>query len=313
MPIALTCECGARLEIDDKFAGHAIDCPDCQRPLPTGGSQASRRTTSGLALTSLILALVGAFTLLGTIAAVLVGIAALIQIQRRSDRFAGRRFAVAGIILGVVMTAGTVFAISSIELFGMSGLLNESTWAGKLEFGGDLEIVRQHEGFALKRPSDKWGVYRPSKGGDDKVAGVWDDLLIVLPASDITVLCYAVPAVNTLRLQASNDKVMRDLQHMDKVGLFESTGMSSMRSRPIILKTTVGERDKAPMIETHFEWSQLGENRSFLLRVFKRDDDDRMFVVIGGVKRGHYARLEAQLREAMDGFRLLPPGARGDR
>jgi Domain of unknown function (DUF4190) len=312
MPIALTCECGARLEIDDKFAGKPIDCPDCQRPLPTGAPPTGRRITSSLALVSLLLALVGAFTLVGTIAAVFVGIAALIQISRRSEQLAGRRFAVAGIVLGVIMTAGTVFAISSIELFGLSGLLSESTWAGKLEYGGDLETIRPREGFAFKRLSDKWGVYRSSKKSDN-IGGVWDDLLVVQPSADLTVLCYAVPVANTMRLQACNDKVLRDLQNMNKVGLFEGTAMSGMRSRPIVKKSASGEREKVPMIETQVEWSQMAEHRAFLIRVFKRDDDDRLFVVIGGTKRGHFDRLESQMREAMDGFRVLPQDVRGDR
>src|SRR5579859_5391625 len=38
MAISLTCSCGARLEIDDKFAGQAIPCPDCQQPLNTAAA-----------------------------------------------------------------------------------------------------------------------------------------------------------------------------------------------------------------------------------------------------------------------------------
>ena len=37
MAVSLKCGCGARLEIDDKFAGKVIPCPDCQRPLTEQG------------------------------------------------------------------------------------------------------------------------------------------------------------------------------------------------------------------------------------------------------------------------------------
>ena len=71
---------GPRLEIDEKFLGKDIPCPDCARPLPTKAPPTpppldlpDQHRTSGLAILSLALALVGAFTLVGTLAAVVFG------------------------------------------------------------------------------------------------------------------------------------------------------------------------------------------------------------------------------------------------
>src|SRR5438067_12408526 len=89
MPIAVTCECGSRLEIDEKFLGKEILCPDCQRPLPTKPPPApppldlpNNRRVSGLAVLSLTLAMVGAFTVVGSLAAIAVGLLALREIAK---------------------------------------------------------------------------------------------------------------------------------------------------------------------------------------------------------------------------------------
>jgi hypothetical protein len=313
MPIALTCACGARLEIDDTFAGQSVNCPDCQRPLQTPALAPANRRTSGLALASIILALVGAFTVIGTVAAVVLGVAALIQIAARPDRVVGRGYALAGIVLGALMTTGTVLAISSLELFGLTGMMNETNWSGKLDYSGSLEISRPKEGFAIKRPSEKWGVYRPSsrvEGPNDR--GVWDDLVIALPSADLTVLCYAVPA-HGMQVDGCSDKTLKDLPHQDKVGLFNQTGRVFVRSPLTVVKTTrPAKRDEVAMIETQIDWRQVSEDRTFLVRVFMKDGDDRMFVVIGGARRQHFVRLESQLREAMDSFHVLPHEGRPD-
>src|SRR5438477_8196278 len=82
MTLSLTCACGARLEIDAKFVGQTIHCPDCNRQLETGSPAAKPAHTSGYALASLVLALAGAFTLAGTVAAIVCGALGLKQIRQ---------------------------------------------------------------------------------------------------------------------------------------------------------------------------------------------------------------------------------------
>src|SRR5436305_15090380 len=82
MTLSLTCACGVHLEVDETFAGQTITCPDCQRPLRVPDARQTPRRTSGLALASLVLALAGALTVLGTLAGVLLGGLALLAIPR---------------------------------------------------------------------------------------------------------------------------------------------------------------------------------------------------------------------------------------
>src|SRR5947209_3446724 len=126
MTISLTCTCGALLEIDETFAGQTINCPDCQRALAVPRPEQPGVRTSGFALASLALALVGAFTVVGTLLAVLFGVLALTNIKKRPEELAGRNYALSGIVLGSALTLLTVFALSSLELFGLSNLVGKA-------------------------------------------------------------------------------------------------------------------------------------------------------------------------------------------
>src|SRR5262245_31500652 len=117
MPLSLSCRCGAQFEVEETLAGQAVTCPECQRSLKAPGLRRGPVATSGLAIASLVLALVGAFTLVGTLAAIVCGVLAIVQVSRHRDRLAGLGFATFGIILGVAFTTLTLFAVSRGELF----------------------------------------------------------------------------------------------------------------------------------------------------------------------------------------------------
>src|ERR1700691_516058 len=99
MPLSLICACGARIELEDALAGQEVACPECQQPLkaPAGTAQSQPIRTSGFALPSLVLAVTGAFTVVGTLAAIGLGFVAVAMILRQRDRLAGLGYAVAGI------------------------------------------------------------------------------------------------------------------------------------------------------------------------------------------------------------------------
>src|SRR5437870_4919464 len=134
MTLAINCTCGAHLELDDRFAGQTIQCPDCQKPLQAPSLTSATLRTSGLALASLILALVGAFTVIGTMAAVVLGLLALRQIRRRPDQLTGRRIALAGIGAGALLTTVSLFAYMKADLFGLDRFMRGQLWAGKLDY-----------------------------------------------------------------------------------------------------------------------------------------------------------------------------------
>src|SRR5438445_223581 len=104
MTISLKCGCGVPLEVDETFAGQKITCPDCQRSLTVPKPEPPGLQTSGFALASLTVALLGAFTILGTLAAMVLGWLGLRAIKEAPEKLGGRNYAVAGIVLGATLT-----------------------------------------------------------------------------------------------------------------------------------------------------------------------------------------------------------------
>jgi hypothetical protein len=169
MPIAVTCQCGSKLEIDEKFLGKQILCPDCQRPLPTQAPATppplelpDHRRVSGLALLSLNLALVGAFTIVGTVAAIVVGVFALKHIADKPTKMEGVNYARAGIGLGAIFTFLTLAMLITPTVFGLDSFLREMAFAGRVEYPIGATVESKHAirvNVMLTRPSNRWAVY----------------------------------------------------------------------------------------------------------------------------------------------------------
>src|SRR5207237_7688286 len=105
---------------------------DCQRPWPAQALATppplelpDNRRVSGFALLSLILALVGAFTIVGTIAAIVVGVFALKQISEKPTKLEGVNYARAGIALGTVFSFLMAAILLTPTVFGLDSLLRE--------------------------------------------------------------------------------------------------------------------------------------------------------------------------------------------
>jgi len=154
--LSVKCACGAYLEIDPRFAGQTIQCPDCQKPLAIPAVE--KKQTSGLALASLIVGLVGILTLFGPLAAIMLGLLGLRSIARQPDRLAGKNIAVAGIAVGVAGLALGLGAYVFSERLGIDGWMREIAWAGKLDY--QIADTVETKSFTFKRPSPRWGMYR---------------------------------------------------------------------------------------------------------------------------------------------------------
>jgi hypothetical protein len=166
MALALTCVCGARFELDDTLAGQTVSCPECQQALKAPALRSMPPRTSGLALASVILALLGAFTGIGTAAAAVLGALALTRIARQRERLAGAGLALFGLLAGIAFTALFVFAVFRPEVLGVAGTMRKRMLAGQVDTTGKLEYVDQAKGFSISRPSKEWGV-APSKDLED--------------------------------------------------------------------------------------------------------------------------------------------------
>ena len=78
MSLSLSCACGAKFEVAETFAGQGVACPECQQPVKVPAATGARLRTSGYALASVVLALVGMFTIVLPALAVILGICMII-------------------------------------------------------------------------------------------------------------------------------------------------------------------------------------------------------------------------------------------
>jgi hypothetical protein len=180
MPLTLICDCGARFDIDDSLSGKEVPCPECGE-LVHAPSQVSQARTSLWALVAVVLALTGALTFVGGIAAVLVGAYALTVIRRRPEQLAGSGFALSAIALGVV---GSLVAVG---LFFRPDVLPASVWVrqralgGQVDSTGALEMISRGGDVMITRPSRDWGRARRDRTDDPVVGDIQQkaDLLLV--------------------------------------------------------------------------------------------------------------------------------------
>jgi hypothetical protein len=296
MAISVTCSCGARLEIDDKFAGKAIPCPDCQRPLNTHVQVEAPQVlaVSGLAITSLVLALVGSFTIVGSLAAVGVGYLGLRQIARAPDRIGGLNFARAGMILGGACTLAMLAALMSSSAFGIDSLLREFRHAAELDYktelGGQLIIKqsnRDHD-FVIQRPSSAWGSL--------KAKGEARDLLTLVNLREDAQLAV-------LPLVAEDEASALD----KAVECFRQSDLFRNLSKPSDARAQSPEpeaRKVADSKDLTLDVRLGGYERTVLLRVVKIQKGGDIFLLVAGARKGRFAGLVEEFRRSFDSFKV---------
>ncbi len=305
MTLSLTCLCGARLDIDEKFAGQTIHCPDCNRPLATAPPPPAPTTTSGLALASFTLALIGAFTVVGTLAAMVLGFLALMEL-RRSPGVGGRRFAKLGIALGAIFTIATLAVLWTGDLLRLDGFLRTVEWAGKLEYSTDDLILLDPGGAfdrggsaSIRRPTSAWArlIFRDPNTERDKS----DDLVLVDLWEDAYIVCltkWIEPGLTLENCRQEGQQRFFQSELLTKI-------LSRTGSKSLPLAGQERERKQLPGTETQEFVIDLrlgGVDRTFLVRVLR--DGTRLNIVAGGTRKSRFARLQPVLVNALDSYKM---------
>jgi hypothetical protein len=306
--IMLTCACGTRFEVDDSLAGQEVLCPECQQPLQAPAAARPPLVTSGWALTSVLLALLGAFTIVGTVVAIIFGIVALVSIARHRDRLIGAGFAVFGICLGVLFTVLTVVAMNAADVFGLETWIREHTMSRQIDTTGPLEVVQGIKGFAITRPTEKWGQVQDNES-DDPAVGVFknnlDLLLMQLPRhAFIDVRALSSQPFQTLDQSeaevlsefetqrhnpfADDDDDFRPATRVQRLGGGRLAAKDGMESREMTLELRCG-----------------GKPWLVLIRLYRRDNG-RIFVVRAYAPKRRFDAIRGELVNALNSFRILP-------
>lgn len=305
MALTLTCPCGAAFDVEETFAGQTVSCPECQSSVKAPALRPGPRRTSGFAIASLVLALVGAFTLIGTLAAVVCGLLALVTIGRSRGRLAGVGFAVFGMVLGVLFTALTAFAVSKGELFGVGDQFRKQMLSGRVDFSGPLEIVEQAQGFKITRPSDHWGVAKP-----DLVQELNNESLLML----VNTAKDAYVDVNRMtgngrsldQLRQSVVTAFKEEETGDGFGGRRSGDFRQVSDLKVRDNQRLPDRDGCEVAEIVLDVRVMGQQLTYLIRVVKEPRTGRAFEVRGWAARRRFQQVEPDLREVLESFRVLP-------
>jgi DNA-directed RNA polymerase subunit RPC12/RpoP len=310
----LTCDCGARFEVEDTLAGQEVACPECQQPVKVPPRTRAAPRTSAYALASVVVALVGAFTP-ASLVAVALGAYALLHIARHRERVAGTGFAVFGIILGLAFGTLFVLSISEGELFGLGGWMREhSPTATPVDTSGPLEIVRR--GYAITRPSEKWGQVRSGRLDDPVVGGMQQglDLLLLQAARNSFVDVKVQPDLGGMDLDRWQQQVMDEFQPRPRQPFrqrFPIDDEDDDVPAAVPTRAKVLESKRLPEVngvegrEVVLDVRRAGQPWRFVIRLY-RPRFGPVYVVRAYAQSRRFLQVESELRQALDSFRILP-------
>src|SRR5262245_22290120 len=169
MPLSITCDCGARFDVDDLLVDQEVPCPECTEPVKVTGQAAAPRN-SLWALAALVIALVGGLVPGGGLLAMLVGLIALLAILRRRKHLTGTWIALTAIGLGFFGSAVTAALLIKPDLLPVGDWLRERALAGQFDSSGEMVVATKTSEATLTRPNRDWGVMRRGYSFDPSIS-----------------------------------------------------------------------------------------------------------------------------------------------
>jgi hypothetical protein len=309
MALSLTCACGARFEVEDTLAGQEVGCPECQQPLRAPALRQVPLRTSGYALASTVLVLVGAFTVVGTVLGVVLGVAALVSIGRNRDRVTGAGFAVFGIVAGLLFTGLTALVLSNNELFGLDARVREQTLGRQVDITGPLEVDVRDKGFAVTRPSPKWGRVLGNQLDDEALSRFQEnrDLLLMHLARYAFIDVRVVRNVPFLSVDECEATVRDDFGPQGGGNAFR---LDDEPDRPPVQARRESSRQLPPagkveVRETVWQVRNGGRQLTFLVRLYKKPGGP-LYIVRGYTQKRRFSGVKEELERALESFRVLP-------
>lgn len=313
MPVTLTCECGARFEIDDTLAGAATTCPECRQAVPVITTGPPRPRIAVLALFSLVLAMTGVLSSVGAVAAVVVGTLALLQIARPQPRLTGRQYAAAGIVLGSVCAVLTPLVVRSGATTPLATWLGTRLLAARTDPAASWPMTTVDGGCRLARPSAEWVRLRGGRGCDPAV----DDL----QTNRDVVLAHR-------RRRAYLDLARDAANHPPTLAEYQTVLLAALPTRSPLLAAEddtfaalanlepwqVGSQRGLPLVGGYagYEWSvefaRGGRTWRMLARIWRKKGDKNatLYVARAYAPARLFPTIEAEVLTALDHVQLTP-------
>jgi hypothetical protein len=183
----------------------------------------------------------------------------------------------------------------------VDGYLEAGLNSGMVDYSGEREVTRKDKGFAITRPSAKWGVAR--KTLLDQL-GVTCDLMLANPQGRCYVQVNTDPVFGRM-LDAYVDDLIRSYRNENRevrVGILKPTmgGFKLRERRPMKVV------DGVQIVEMVFDMHLGGQELTYVDHIVLAAGRDEFYLVQGWTARRRFALMEEELRRALDSFRVLP-------
>jgi len=301
MSLFVNCSCGSRFEVEETFAGQMVSCPECQASVRVPAATPRPLRTSAYALASVLVGVTLTFTVIGSVVAVILGCVGLVSIARNRDRVTGAGYALFGIVWGLIFTGVTLMALTRGELFGLDQL-RQQIMAGEVDLTGPMEVIREKDGFAITRPSSRWGVARDSLV--ERLNPSASLLLAnVLKDSYLSVTAEVAGPVGMAHWRESVVKNFNDVPP-DKVF---GNGPDKARIRHFKVREVhaTAPVDGAESEEMILDGREMGQARTYVVRIIKDDRNRKVYFIYAWTQSRRFPEVHPDLRKAMDSFRIL--------
>lgn len=274
MAVVLTCECGTRFEVDDHHADQVVTCPACALPVQAR-SDVLRSRLDWFALGSLCAALVGAFTLAGSLVAILLAGIALFRIHRSPTLYRGTDRAL------IAMGLAVVCALFTWKVGPTEAARAVAVWLRRLQWSGQVEtiaapVVTTRDGVCqLPRPKGDWFLLRAGSHLDGSIDDlvVRRDVVLVNPSLHAVIDLYRETEGVQPMLEDQRLTILDDLMAPRSPLIGADDSENPLRTVP---REPMDEISRAlPDIERFraHEWSftlrRGGRNWHFLIRAYR--------------------------------------------
>jgi hypothetical protein len=316
MSLTLTCECGARFEVDEVWAAKEVPCPDCGAKIRAPAAEAEQtpiERPSWLALMAVTLVVVGAFTLVGTVVGVALALIALIRRQPGAG------------IAWLALLGGLLLSVLTWAMFAYPGQLPLGAWVryqlltAQVDTRGPEQIRSADNAVSLTRPKKNWGRARTNRLADPAVGDLQldGDVLLVRLSDRAYVDLRRIDGRGDQQLSSLGDLLMTELSGAaaqapqddfnDRRGRRGAAPIASAEQ----LRTGPLEKDEEREgREWVYDVRRGGQHWRFLIRVYRQQGERQatrpLYLLRAYAPAARYPEREKELQAILDSFQFVP-------
>jgi hypothetical protein len=215
--------------------------------------------------------------------------------------------------VGLSFAALTGLALSTHELFGLGGWLRQRTLAQQIDTSGPLEISEPAEGFTITRPSERWGQV-PGRLDDVFVGSLQKDrtLVLVQPARYAFIDVRVEHGAGRGPLDRWQQEVLKEFEPAQKrPGVprppapdDDDDDLPVLHGRPQLIQirplAEAGREGQEMLVDVRL----VGQSWRFLVRIY-RQGRGPVYILRAYTQVRRFAALEAEMRQALDSFRIV--------